>query len=124
MQYPKHVHAIGPAEPSEMTAPQMTVATRSLLAILHLGGRRGPLLPQGPQSPQNLNISEATKASLILFQVACQVIFYTDELALSPPVITDGERWHTLTAGADLTEHMLTEIATPNTATPEAIGNG
>ena len=70
------------------------------------------------------NIAEATEATLILCQVARQVVFHPDEPAFSTPVTTDGARCPALPAGAALAAHALTETAASDTATPAAAGSG
>ena len=45
-----HVHAGPPANLVRLAAPRTTASISTLLELLHLGGGRGTLLPQGPQS--------------------------------------------------------------------------
>ena len=69
---------------------------------------------------------EATKAAPIILQIASQLVFHPDEPEFSPPVIPDRARWPGLpaSAGASLTDHALTNTATPDTTTPAAISIG
>ena len=65
---------------------------------------------------------------MIIFQLACQVVFHTDYLEFSPPVTTYGAMWPTLLAGASagaaLVAHALTKTASPNTYTPASVRSG
>ena len=54
------------------------------------------------------------------------VFFHPDSLALSPSILTRGAKWPALPARADTTHAApeLTETATPDPATPAAVGFG
>ena len=71
------------------------------------------------------NILEATEASLILCQVACQVDFHPDKPTLSPPVPIRGVIWTALPAdsGTAPMAYTLIETAAPDTATSSSVGS-
>ena len=84
-----------------------------------------------PTSPRittyvNQNISEATGAAPIIFQVAWQFVFHLDNQAFTTYVITNGVGWTNLLAHASaaIAEHSLTKTAVPNTTKSAAIGSG
>ena len=81
------------------------------------GGRpKAPTAPS-PTTKVNRNISEATEAALILFQVAHQV--HPDIPAFPPHILAYGTVWPALPscASAAHAAYVLTDTAAPDTVT-------
>ena len=105
-----------------------TVATRALLALLHLGGGRGNLLPQGswPTWTKILRRPSRLTWSFSSFPVR---YYFTHTSRRSPPPPPRNHRMAGYPAllarvGADLAYQSLTETTVPDTATPEIIRSG
>ena len=85
--------------------------------------RRNPRAHTAPSLKTNVseNNAEVSKTTQVLFLF----IFYPDNLALSPSVLTDGMGYITppSSTGADLMARAHTETASPKSATPIAIGS-
>ena len=73
----------------------------------------------------NQNIVEASDFTLILCQVAHQVVFHPDALEFTTSILTDGAGWPALPAyaGAAYADHALTKTVTSDTATSAAINS-
>ena len=90
---------------------------------------RGPTrAPTAPRRTTNVSqtTEEAQEAAPTLCQAITPVVLHPDAPALSSSVLTRGAEWPALPAHAD-TAHAapaLTETATPDPATPAAIGSG
>ena len=63
----------------QVSYPQLTATTMDLSLPLHPGGGRGTLLLRLTTNTRK-TIAEATKAALIFFRVAHQIIFHPDDL--------------------------------------------
>ena len=88
------------------------------------GRLRAPTAPR-LMTNMNQNIVEASDFTLILFQVAHQVVFHPDALEFTTSILTDGAGWPALPAyaGAAYADHALTKTVTSDTATSAAINS-